>query len=35
MNSAVEWLRYVEFQILMQQYGIKGYATGSAESSRT
>ena len=35
MNSAVEWLRCVEFQILMQQYEIKGYATGSAESSRT
>lgn len=34
MNSAVEWLRCVEFQILMQQYGIKGYATGSTESSR-
>lgn len=35
MYSTAEWLRYIEFLVLMQQYEIKGYATGSAESSRS
>ena len=33
MNSTEEWLRYIESQVIMQQHGIKGYATGSTESS--
>lgn len=33
MNATEEWLRYVESQVIMQKYGIKGYTTGSVSSS--
>lgn len=33
MDSTAEWLRYIESQVIMQQYNIKGYETGSTESS--
>ena len=33
MNNSEEYRKYLESQVIMQQCGIKGYATGSTESS--
>lgn len=33
MNNSEEYQKYLESQVVMKQYGIKGYATGSTESS--
>lgn len=33
MNSTEEWLRYIESQVIMKQYGVKGYASGSSDPS--
>ncbi len=32
MNNSEEYQKYLESQVVMKQYGIKGYSTGSSDS---